>query len=73
MECIYVFREITGNIGDIISCLTDILGVYEAGVAYPLNDVQLEINKPYAVSNYLIAERATIKVREGILAVFHYK
>ncbi|MGI5879124.1 MAG: thiamine diphosphokinase [Syntrophomonadaceae bacterium] len=79
-ECmVHVFSgelEITGNIGDIISvvALTDVCqGVYEAGVAYPLENVQLEIYKPYAVSNYLIAERAAIKVIEGILAVFHYK
>ncbi len=79
-ECIvYVFSgelEITGNIGEIISvmALTDVCqGVYETGVAYPLEDVQLEIIKPYAVSNHLIADQATIKVREGILAVFHYK
>ena len=79
-ECmVYVFSgelEITGNIGDIISviALTDVCqGVYETGVAYPLEDVQLEIIKPYAVSNHLIADQATIKVREGILAVFHYK
>ncbi|MDD3853804.1 MAG: thiamine diphosphokinase [Syntrophomonadaceae bacterium] len=79
-ECIvYVFSgelEITGNIGEIISvmALTDVCqGVYETGVAYPLEDVQFEIDKPYAVSNHLIADQATIKVREGILAVFHYK
>lgn len=78
-ECnVYVFSgqlKISGNIGDVISvlALTDLCeGVYESGVAYPLEDVKLEINKPYAVSNHLIAEQATLKVGKGILAVFHY-
>jgi len=67
--------ELSGTVGDIVSVisLTDTAqGVTEIGFEYPLHDVVLENNNPYAVSNVMCAATATIQVQEGMLAVFHY-
>lgn len=64
-----------GSIGQTVSvlALTDkVSGLYERGFEYPLENVILEKANPYAVSNLLAAETATISVADGILAVFHY-
>ena len=67
--------ELSGTVGDIVSVmsLTDIArGVIEEGFEYPLQDVVLEKSNPYAISNVMQAATATIQVRQGMLAVFHY-
>jgi thiamine pyrophosphokinase len=65
-----------GSKGDIVSVMTltdQAVGVSEAGMEYPLNEAFLESSKPYAVSNVMEEEMARISVREGVLAVFHYR
>jgi thiamine pyrophosphokinase len=65
-----------GNKGDTVSVITmtdKAVGVTELGMEYPLNDAVLESSKPHAVSNVMEEEHARITVREGVLAVFHYR
>jgi thiamine pyrophosphokinase len=67
---------IHGEIGDIVSVLAitdEARGVYEEGFEYPLDNVIIEKWNPYAISNVLKEKQATIKVREGLLLVFHYR
>jgi len=72
-----VNNELTvkGKTGDRVSvlALSDIArGVYEEGFEYPLENVILEKWNPYAVSNMLKKDKGVIRVREGLLLVFHY-
>lgn len=67
--------ELHGRTGDLVSVisLTDTAqGVTEIGFEYPLQEVVLENNNPYAVSNVLASTCGTIRVQAGVLAVFHY-
>lgn len=65
-----------GSKGDLVSVITmsdRAVGVTETGMEYPLHDVVLENSKPFTVSNIMDKDEARITVREGVLAVFHYK
>lgn len=65
-----------GSKGDIVSVITmtdKAVGVTEIGMEYPLHEALLESSKPYAVSNVMADDQARITVREGVLAVFHYR
>lgn len=67
--------ELHGQKGDLVSVLTltdEAVGVCEIGFEYPLEKVILSKENPYAISNRMLSERATISVEHGILAVFHY-
>ena len=78
-ECwVYIINrevDIAGQPGDIVSVLvlTDqARGVSEAGFEYTPASPLMKSSQPYAVSNRLALSRGTIKVEQGILAVFHY-
>ncbi|MEQ8200318.1 MAG: thiamine diphosphokinase [Syntrophomonadaceae bacterium] len=66
---------IEGTAGDIVSliALTDrVEGASVDGFEYSLKEPVLLSDKPYAVSNVLAGPRGVIRLRSGILAVFHY-
>lgn len=67
--------QLKGGAGDLVSVLvlTDkAVGVSEQGFEYPLQKAVLAKGNPFAVSNLMVGEEATITVDEGVLAVFHY-
>lgn len=76
--CVYLVNkeiEILGEKGDLVSilALTDaVRGVTISGFEYPLHNVCLKKDNPYAVSNLMTGHKGIISVQEGVLAVFHY-
>ncbi|MEQ8175624.1 MAG: thiamine diphosphokinase [Syntrophomonadaceae bacterium] len=67
--------RLTGRPGDLVSVLVlsdRATGVSEKGFEYPLQNAVLVKGNPYAVSNVMVGTDATITVKEGVLAVFHY-
>lgn len=67
--------SLQGRPGDLVSVLP--LGGGAAGVClknfqYPLENVVLECDNPYAISNVLLEDSAQIQVEKGVVAVFHY-
>lgn len=67
--------RLQGRPGDVVSVLVlsdRAIGVSETGFEYPLQKAVLAKGNPYAVSNLMVGENATITVEEGVLAVFHY-
>ena len=68
--------EILGNPGDIVSVfsLTEkSQGVNVDGFQYPLQDAELFLDHPYAVSNILLGSQGSISVHNGILAIIHFQ
>ncbi len=67
--------RLKGGAGDLVSVLVlsdRATGVSEEGFEYPLQKAVLAKGNPFAVSNLMVGEDATITVDEGVLAVFHY-
>jgi thiamine pyrophosphokinase len=66
---------INGKVGELVSVLPlggGAAGVYLKGFEYPLENVVLDCDNPYAVSNVLAEETALVQLETGVLAVFHY-
>lgn len=69
------YLEIEGAPGDIVSImpLTEEIGhVYTEGLEYALNGESLVYQNPYAISNVLVENRASVRLEEGIGVLFHY-
>jgi thiamine pyrophosphokinase len=63
-----------GQIGDTVSLVPlagEARGVTTLGLEYPLQDGVLAIGSSLGVSNVLVAPRAVVSVREGILLCIH--
>ncbi len=78
-ECwVYLVQDelvVDGQAGDIVSviALTDrVEGVFESGFEYNLKEQVLRSDQPYTISNLLAGRQGVIRLRTGILAVFHY-
>lgn len=64
---------LNGNIGDKVSVLPLSplpTGITYSGLAWALNNVSLPFGSPRGISNYLIDEKATIKLDSGIILVY---
>lgn len=48
-------------------------GVTLTGFFYPLTDAYLLLHNPVGISNQMLQNTATVAVKEGILAVFHFR
>ncbi len=67
--------SLQGQIGDLVSVLPlggGAAGVYLKDFEYPLENVVLECDNPYAVSNVLAEDTAQVLLEKGVLAIFHY-
>ncbi|MGI6421696.1 MAG: thiamine diphosphokinase [Syntrophomonadaceae bacterium] len=78
-ECtIYLLTQkmsLSGQVGDLLSLLPlggEAQGVNLKGFAYPLKNALLQCENPYAISNVLVSESASIQLENGVLAVMHY-
>lgn len=78
-ECtIYLLMDqmpLAGQVGDLVSLLPlggEVSGVNLKGFAYPLKNALLPCENPYAISNVLASEIASIQAASGVLAVLHY-
>lgn len=68
--------KLNGQKGDVVSVLAlteKASGVFECGFEYPLDNVVLDMRNPFAVSNVIAADTAEIRVKTGMLLVFHYR
>ncbi len=68
--------SLQGKVGDLVSVLPlggGAAGVYLKDFEYPLENVVLECDNPYAVSNVLAEDIAQVQLGKGVLAVFHYR
>ncbi|HPF44906.1 MAG TPA: thiamine diphosphokinase [Syntrophomonadaceae bacterium] len=63
----------TGDLVSIIALTEKATGINISNFAYPLQDAVLYQDKPYAVSNRMLSDTAEIRVKKGIIAVFHYQ
>lgn len=73
-EAFLVDREamIAGRIGDTVSLLPlggDAHGITTQGLQYPLNDATLHFARSRGVSNVLVANPASVRLRVGLLLV----
>jgi thiamine pyrophosphokinase len=62
---------IEGEAGDTVSLIAlggDAHGVNTTGLEYPLHDGTLPFGSTLGISNVLVGERATVTVREGVVA-----
>ncbi|KUG03267.1 thiamin pyrophosphokinase [hydrocarbon metagenome] len=67
--------SLQGRAGDLVSVLPlggVAAGVYLKDFEYPLENVVLECDNPYAVSNVLAEDTAQIELENGVLVIFHY-
>ncbi len=67
--------SLEGRTGDLVSVLPlggEAAGVYLKDFEYPLDNVVLECDNPYTVSNVLAEDTAQIQLEKGTLAIFHY-
>ena len=68
--------QIQGKPGDTVSLFSlspKSQGVNLEGFQYPLNNADLYWDQPYAVSNVLLQQQGSISVRDGILAIMHFR
>ncbi len=66
---------IEGRPGDTVSLLPiggDAVGVHTEGLEYPLTDESLQFGASRGVSNVLVASRARVRVRDGLLLLVHH-
>lgn len=70
---LYAIRGKAGDTVSILSLTPRAAGVTLEGFQYPLAEAVLEEFSPIGVSNRLVGDEGTIRVREGALAVFHLK
>ncbi len=73
-EIMLVNDEITisGKVGDYVSLIpfiNNIDGITTSGLKYKLNNEPLFMGTPRGISNELTEEKATIKIKHGVLAV----
>ncbi|MDF2594310.1 MAG: thiamine pyrophosphokinae [Clostridia bacterium] len=70
------WTEITGQAGDIVSLLPFselVTGISTTDLGYPLKNASFTAGKPYGVSNYMVADKASISVESGVLVVIKAK
>lgn len=76
-ETVYIIKDdliLKGHPGDTVSVLAlneRAEGVTLTGFKYPLNNAALNSDQPTGISNILLDIEARIRLRSGILAVFH--
>jgi len=64
--------EIEGQVGDIVSLLpfsAHVLGVNTINLGYPLKEDSLIAGKPLGVSNYMLSQKASISIKQGLLLI----
>jgi thiamine pyrophosphokinase len=67
--------EIVGNKGDVVSIFAydgDVKGITLKGLKYLLNDANLEFGRPLGISNEMVENKCSIKVKSGELLVIKY-
>lgn len=67
--------QLEGRPAQLVSLLAlseKVEGVTLQGFQYPLDDATLKYDNPFAVSNRILGTTAQVRVRQGVLAVFHY-
>ena len=70
------FAEISGEKGDwlsIIPVMGDAEGVTLSGLKYPLDNATLEAGKTVGISNEFVCEKATIRVKKGLVTAIKTK
>jgi thiamine pyrophosphokinase len=68
------FSEIVGEIGEIVSLLPlggAAHGISTEGLQYALSDATLHFERSRGVSNLIIAQPASVSLRDGLLLVVH--
>lgn len=67
--------DIGGELGDGVSLIPltmEVSGVNTKGLEYPLQNAKLYFGQSYGISNYMIKDRASIEIEEGLLLVAKY-
>ncbi len=67
--------DFKGDIGDTVSVIPlggSAKGVFLKGFKYPLNDAILNSDQSLGISNEMAKREASVTVKNGVLAVFHY-
>ena len=70
------FTMIEGKPGEKLSIIPvsgGVKGISLSGMTYPLNDFDLELGSSRCLRNTLTGPMATIKIKEGIALIIHYK
>jgi len=79
VEEIYFCRnqaEVHGRSGELVSLIpwgVPVEGVRTDGLRWPLSDETLYPDKTRGISNELLGERATVRIRSGLLLVVHLR
>jgi len=66
--------EVHGRSGELVSLIpwgVPVEGVRTEGLRWPLSDETLYPNKTRGISNELLGERATVRIRSGLLLIVH--
>ena len=66
--------EIEGAPGDIVSLIAltpEVSGIYTERLEYPLVDGRLTFGSTLGISNVMLADRASVRIRDGTLLVIH--
>jgi len=77
VEEIYFCRdqaEVHGRSGELVSLIpwgVPVEGVRTEGLRWPLSDETLYPNKTRGISNELLGEQATVRIRSGLLLIVH--
>ncbi len=67
---------VEGKRGEIISLIPlagKVMGIYTNGLKYPLANGTLEIGSTKGISNVMTLNRASVKIKSGLLLVGHHK
>ncbi|MGB9779240.1 thiamine diphosphokinase [Caldanaerobacter sp.] len=68
--------ELEGEKGDLLSLLPysgEVEGIYTKGLFYPLSGETMVMENPYGISNVFIEEKASVKIKKGLLLVIKPK
>ncbi len=67
-----VFKGCQGDIVSVLALCEEAQGVYEKGFEYQVEDIVMNLENPYGISNVLTGKSGEVSVKKGVLAVFHY-
>ena len=68
--------DLVGHAGDQVSVVpitNEVSGITTVGLEYPLMDESLWQSSVRGISNVMLTDRAEIRVRRGVLQVFHFQ
>ncbi|MDD2510993.1 MAG: thiamine diphosphokinase [Syntrophomonas sp.] len=67
-----IFEGCQGDLVSVLALSEEAQGVYEKGFEYQVEDIVMNLENPYGISNVLTGKFGEVSIRDGVLAVFHY-